>query len=419
MTENSYLFAREQMPRTPGSREVIKIVGDPSTITRRGTDIVELGDMMSRAARTLELFANGTIGKGESFDSVRDQASEVHGDLATAAKRYGPSGDALVAYASALSTVQAATDALVDQAAAAWSEVNEASHALGQASSAQSTYDFEANHDQDPAGDRPSTAAQQQAFDARVGDFQSYLNQYDAPVEVWESAYDTALQKLEKTTADGISDGFWDNAMPFIEGLLKVLTVVCVILIIAAFVLTGPLAAIAAALAVVVGVVSLLGELARLHTGRGSWGEVALAAIGVFPFGKLAKLGNLADFAAVGSKFPRLTGSIRLIGSEFSDARAGFKALDGLLEQKLNLRLFDYGLNTRNMLRGLYGPSLAWEAKAFTGSLGNGWRALAGFAPGSMPQTLGQALAGSAQAYAQGLVGLMGIKSIAGWGGVG
>lgn len=419
MTENSYIYSREEMPRTPGSREIVKIAGDPVAIDRRGQEIVALGEKMSRAARTLELFADGTIGEGQSFDSVREQAREVHADLATAAQRYTPSGEALVDYAGALSTVQSETDGLVDRAAAAWAEVNSASRVLSSAESELWQFDWDQDHDQDPEGERPSTASEQHAFDEKVSDFDAYLRQYDAPVATWETAYDTALGKLEQTNADGITDGFWDNMMPFIEGLLKVLTVVCVILIIAAFVLTGPLAAIAAALAVVVGVVSLLGEIARLHTGRGSWGEVALAAIGVFPFGKLAKLGKLAEFASAGSRFPRLTGGIRLLGSEFTEARAGFRVLDDILASKLNLNLFDFGLNTRNMLRFFNAPRVAWEAKAFTGSWGNGWRALAGFAPGTMPQTLGQALAGTAQGYAQGLVGLMSVKTIVGWAGVG
>ena len=402
MGHDGYWYQRESMPATEGGRDIEKIVGEPSPIRRRGEDIVEQGEMMRSAARTLELFADGTIGSGESFEAVREQAKEVYADLRTASERYLPSGRALVRYASALETVQSETDGLVTNAASAWERVNQASRNLSAAEGEQREWDFNDSHDVEQTGSRPSSGAEQGAFDSALQSFETYRSQYDAPLARWERTYESTVDSLQGANEDGVKDGFWDNAMPFVEGLLTVLMWVGVALIIVAFVVTGPLAAIAAALAVVVGVISMLGEVVRLANGRGSWQEVALSAVAILPLGKLASLGRLGSFASAGARFPRLSASVRLFGSEFVDARQAFRALDGVLAQRmpeLFVRGTRHGLNTRNMFRLFYSPVMVKETFALTGSWGNGWRALAGFAPGRMPQSLSEALGGAAQAY--------------------
>lgn len=403
MGHDGYWYQRENMPATAGGRDIEQIVGEPSRILSRGENIVEQGEMMRSAARTLEMFADGTIGSGESFEAVREQAKEVYADLRTAGERYLPSGRALVRYAGALETVQSETDGLVTRAASAWERVNDTSRALSAAEGDQQQWDFNDDHEVEQSGSRPSSAAEQSSFDSALQTFETYRAQYDAPVARWEAVYDSTLSSLQGANEDGVSDGFWDDAMPFVEGLLTVLMWVGVALIIVAFVVTGPLAAIAAALAVIVGVISLLGELARLSTGRGSWQEVALSAVAILPFGKLAGLGRLGSFASAGARFPRLSGTVRLFGSEFVDARNAFRALDSVLANRmpqLFVRGTPHGLNTRNMFRLFYSPVMVKETFALTGSWGNGWRALAGFAPGRMPQTLTEALGGAAQVYA-------------------
>ncbi|WP_424447018.1 hypothetical protein [Microbacterium arborescens] len=405
MTENSYIYSREEMPSTPGGRRVRKIEGDPGSISSRASDIESLGDKMARAASTLQLFADGTVGRGESFDAVREQAKEVYEDLQTAARRYRPSGTALAAYATALSSVQADSDWRVDGANRTWPEVNEASRALSGAESDQQEFDRnERLHpDVEQTETRPSSAGEQAAFDAAVSSWEAYWGTYDAPVETWESAYDTAVNSLERTNADGVSDSFWDNSMPFVEGMLTVLFYVGIVLLVVAFFVTGPLALLAGVLAAVAGVLSLLGEIAKLNAGRGDWTSVALAAVGIIPFGKLAKLGDVAAGLTGSVRFPRLTAAFRLGGEEF--AQYG-RSLDSFVESRMPglFNRFDdagqlvyrspHGLNSQNMFRGLLTPSFLAQGNGWVGSIRGGWQALAG-----NPTNLAQAIGGSVDVY--------------------
>ncbi|MCA1305906.1 hypothetical protein LC082_03195 [Microbacterium esteraromaticum] len=404
MGHDGHYYQADDMPRTNSGFHIREIDGDPTTIRARGQDIEQLGEMMRSAARTLQLFADGTVGKGASFQAIRDQASEVHSDLAIAGDRYAPSGSALIAYANALRTAQSSTNGVAVAARSAWDEVNAASRRLSSAEYEQDQYDIETRYEDDPTRTRPDTSAEQASFDNALGAFETYRTQYDAPAVTWERAYDTALTELEDTNENGVSDGFWDDAMPFIEGALTVLMWVGIALVIVAFVFTGPIALIAGALAAVAGVLSLLGEVARLMNGRGSVQEVVLAGVGIIPFGKFAKLGRLADFAADGARFPRLTGGVRLAFSEYTDGIKGIKAIDGALARRFPdvWDITRHGTNTRNLLfRPWFTPRAIVETTDLVGSWRGGWQALAGFAPGTAPQTLTESLLGTAEAYKQ------------------
>lgn len=403
MTENSYLYSREEMPHTTGGRRVQHIEGEPSSITTRASQIEQLGEKMGRAARTLELFADGTIGKGESFDAIREQAKEVYEDLRVAAQRYMPSGTALGTYASALGAVQSSTGWRVDGAERTWPEVRDAARSLSSAQSEQSQYDFDANHDVEQTGSRPTTGVEQSSFDSAVDTWEMYWSGYDAPVETWESAYESACSSLEGTNANGVRDGFWDNAMPFVEAMLTVLFYVGIALMIVAFFVTGPLALLAGILAAVVGVLSLLGEISKMAAGRGDWTSVALAAIGVIPFGKLAKLASVADFAAVGSSFPRLSGSFRLAFSEFVEYGTALDRFVGTKMPTLFNTVDDFGniiarsphgLNSQNLFRGLLTPQFLAQGNGWTGGIRQGWQALAG-----NPTNLLEGIGGSIDVY--------------------
>ena len=403
MTENSYVYSREDMPATPGGRTVRLIEGEPTPISRRAADIEDLGDKMARAATTLQMFADGTIGRGESFDKIREQAKEVYEDLRTASERYRPSGSALAEYAAALSSVQSATDDSVNAAQRTWPDVRDASWALSAAEREQDDYD-RATDDDDSTTPRPTTTSEQSAFDAAVETWETYWSAYDAPVETWESAYDRAVGSLQRTNENGVSDGFWDNAMPFVEGMLTVLFYVGIALMVVAFFVTGPLALLAGVLALVAGVLSLLGEIAKMGAGRGDWTSVALAALGVIPFGKLAKLGSLADLGGFG---PRVAGAFRLGGDEFirygndfgSFMRGRMPALfDQFDEAGQLVSRTPHGLNSLNLFRTLLTPSYLAQGNKWIGSVRGGWQALAG-----NPTNVLEAFGGAADVYADGM----------------
>lgn len=388
MTENSYIYSQAEMPKTPGRREVREIDGSPDQIATHATKIAELGEKMSRAARTLELFADGTVGKGKSFEAIREQAKEVHDDLATAAKRYLPSGETLAEYSRKLSTAQGETGWRVSGAERTWEEVRTASSALSGASAEKSEWDRNERNDVEQTGTAPTDDSEQAAFDTAVENWEYYWSAYDAPAETWENAYDAACAGLEKVNADGVSDSFWDNSMPFVEAMLTVLMVVGIILLVVAFVVTGPLALLAGVLAAVAGVLSLLGEIAKLNAGRGDWQSVALAAIGIIPFGKLAKF---ATFVNPG-KFPQIAAVFRIAGDDF--AQYGGK-LDDFLRLKVP-GLFDgaHGLNSQNLMRMVYTPHFLAQGNHLVGGWRAGWLALAG-----NPTNAAEAIAGSVDTF--------------------
>ncbi|MBO9627277.1 MAG: hypothetical protein J7484_13010 [Microbacterium sp.] len=383
MTENSYIYSQEEMPHTPGRRRVRTLAGSPEAIAVHAQDIEEIGEKMARAARTLELFADGTVGKGASFEAVREQAKEVHADLSTAAERYLPSGQALARYSTALSTAQGDTIWRVAGAERTWEEVRTASRALSGASAEKTEWAWNDNHDVEQTGAAPSDDAEQAAFDTAVENWEYYWGSYDAPVETWEHAYDAACAGLEKVNADGVSDSFWDNTMPFVEAMLDVLLWVGIALLVVAFVVSGPLALLAGVLAAVAGVLSLLGEICRYNAGRGSWQDVALAAFGIVPFGKLAKF---ATFVAPG-KLGKFTAVFRIAGDDF--ARYGGK-LDNFLKTKIPglfnevgpngeiVKFSPHGLNSQNLIRMLYTPQFLLQGNHRVGGWRAGWLALAG-----------------------------------------
>lgn len=406
MTENEPKYRFVEMPPTNGGRDVTKISGEAGTVERRADQIIDLGEKMSRAADTLQLFANGDLGTGQSLEKIRDQAGEVHEDLRTAGERYEPSGRALKTYGQALDTVQTETDSLVTNAETAWEKVNTASYALQEVEQAQTEHEQTASSKDggegsgDSAEERPDSSAEQAAFDSAVSDWESYWGRYDTPVSTWENVYEATRDDLEDVNESGVEDGFWDDAMPFIEGALKVLQVIGFVALIVAICLTGPIAAIAAVIGIVAGVLTLALEASKFLGDRGSWRGMALAALGVIPFGKFASLGKLADGLS-SLKFSRLAGSARTWG----------RALDNSAMSRFGVDsanwMTRHGLNTRNMLRTF---TLATDVRPNT--YNQVLHGLCGFKPGEMPTSAADAIAGTFQGAGTTISNLVGMGDL-------
>ncbi|MEI7054258.1 hypothetical protein WBG06_00455 [Nocardioides sp. CCNWLW239] len=406
MTENEPKYRAPSMPDTHGGRELRKIDGEAGDIGTRADAIIDLGQKMSTAADTLELFADGDLGRGDSLEKIREQAKEVFADLRTAGERYTPSGEALKKYSLALQTVQDETDSLVTNAETAWESVNTTSFALLEVQQAQEQHDQEAENKPAGEGDgeseaqRPDASGEQAAFDSAVSDWESYWGSYDAPVSTWEDAYGAARDDLEEVNENGVEDGFWDNAMPFIEGALKVLQVIGFVALIIAICFTGPLAALAAVIGVIAGVLTLALEASKFLADRGSGRGMALAILGVVPFGKFASLGKLADGLSA-LKFSRMAGS----------ARAWGQALDSAAMRKFGIEGADWiarhGLNTRNMLRGF-----TLVSHGGRNSYSQALHALCGFSPGTAPAGLAEALTGAAQGVGTSISNIVGMGDL-------
>ncbi|MFE6734121.1 hypothetical protein [Microbacterium sp. NPDC057650] len=383
MTENSYIYSRPDMPVTAGGRHMRKITGEHEAIQTRGTEIENLGELMTNSANRLGLFADGTVGRGDSFEAIRDQAKEVHDDLRVAGERYTPSGAALTAYGVALGKAQSATDWLVEQAHDKWGAVNRASSALSEVSGAQWQFDFDKNHDVDQEGkERPDSSSEQATFDTAVEDFEYYWSRYDAPTETWEGAYDIAEGALSDVNANGVEDGFWDNMMPAIEALGTILFYVGLALIVVAFVFTGPLAIIAAVAATVVAVLSVAVEASKFLAGRGDMTALILSAVAVIPFGRLAKFASFAKVGKLGELLGsggRFSGAAKFFGSEFGDFAKGWKSFNTFLGNKIPGLFTIHGLNSQNLMRMLNAPGyIIKNTHLVPGGWAGGWRALAG-----------------------------------------
>lgn len=300
MTDINPVHVGLNQPRTEGNRDIELIVGEPTKILNRGEDIEDLGQKMLKAAETLSLFGDGSLGSGYSIEALRDDARDLVDDLRIAGKLYQPSGETLVTYAKALEAVQNDTDTLVPNSESKWEVVFETAHELKTAMKSQERYDGQ----DDPEGDRPSSATEQSAFDTAVSEWEAYWGAYDGPVGRWEAAYTTAKNGLQDANESGPEDGFWDNAMPFVEFLITVLTVIAIIAFVVCFFVTGPLAAVLAAVALVAGIVVVALEASKFLAGRGDWLSLGLSIVGIVPFTKLASLGKvLPKVGTFGAKF--------------------------------------------------------------------------------------------------------------------
>lgn len=316
------------MDGSPKGREIRKISGDGAAIASRGGDMQSLGVQMRESAALLRSIVDGAKGKGYSIDSLKETAGEVHSDLAKAGERYEPSGKVIREYGEALVEVQPTIDTIVENCVELWAKYQSASGAYG-----------DAGRRIPPTDETAAEAAlREQGLDDLRGDrdaayelWELEAAKYDLPYETWDKAYDDALTGLEDANERGVSDSFWDNALPAIEVILTVLTFVGVALAIAAIVIGGPFILLAAAL---VGIAALALTVWKVAAGRGGWQDILIAAIGVFPFGRLAKLGTLfkgaGTFASRLGTFAKGFGSDLVGISAFRELRA-LRGLQGFL----------------------------------------------------------------------------------------
>ena len=296
----SYGWQYQRMPDSPKGHEIQKVEGDSDSITTRGHDIAALGLMMQQAAKTLELMADGQVGKGDSLDSVKDQAKDVHGDLKKAGERYLPSGDILVKYGQALSEAQTTLDSVVAECEERWLAVKAKAGAADSADTGTPPA---------PGADDPVKAAETEITTA-YNHWKDEADKYDGPYETWWDAYEEAVNGLQDVNDDGVHDGFWDNALPFFEAMVTVLEWAGMILLVAALIIGGPLIAV---LATIVAVLTLIGTIVLYAKGRKDGKDLAFAIIGVIPFGKFAKLTKLGEGATAGARFQRLSGFKNLV----------------------------------------------------------------------------------------------------------
>lgn len=314
------------MEASPRGHEIRRIGGDGEAIKGRGTEMESLGMQMRESARLLKAIADGAEGKGYSIERIRENVGDLHVDLGRAGDRYEPSGRVVREYGEALIAHQPTLNTVADECAELWRAYEAARGAFLDVDSAvpplAETPEQQELREQGTAELRDASG---DAYEA----WREAAARYDAPFETWDEAYDNALNGLRDANDRGVEDGFWDDALPAIEAILVVLAVAGIVLAVLAIVIGGPLILLLGAIA---GLLTLGLTIWKVAAGRGNGWDIFTAALGVFPFGRLAKLGNL--FRGSGRFLSRLGSFSRGFGEDvigltpFREVRAlsGFTA---------------------------------------------------------------------------------------------
>lgn len=246
-----------------------------------------LGMQMRESAGILKAIADGAEGRGYSIERIRDNVGDLHEDLDRAGQRYEPSGKVLREYGEALVEVQTLLNTVADNCVELWATYETARGTYTDAADAPAPADETPEQATERAGDVADLrTSRDDAYDAWLEE----ATRYDVPFDTWDDAYENALNGLEDANERGVSDSFWDNALPLIEGILVVLAVAGVVLAVLAIVIGGPIIAL---LGVIAGIATLGLTIWKVAAGRGNGWDIAIAAIGVIPFGRLAKLGSV------------------------------------------------------------------------------------------------------------------------------
>ncbi|QOR71292.1 hypothetical protein IM660_03025 [Ruania alkalisoli] len=374
------------MPLSPRYRTIQHVEGSPQEIISRGTDIETLGGQMRESAGVLESIKNrATDQQGKAVDALRESIGDSYSVLYEAADLYEPVGPVIRGYGEALESIKPKIDGHADTCETLWStfynlppvgsmRIPRGAGGWGQPDEGSPEAEQQADED----------AAKQEAYENWEAEAIAFDNDYDT----WEEAYDDAVQGIGEEMADSIKDSFWDNWGDFIKGFLSWASL---ILGIAALIIGGP---ILAALALVAGLAYLAVTIYEYSEGDATGWDIALAALGVLPVGKLANLTkglhfNKAAFQAMGKgmlgNFGKLSGPAFRIADDSliglwrsGGARAGItKLLTGgkgfddvwashrafyqvddaarYMNSVRNLAGIDFGLSTVGNLLGHYG----------------------------------------------------------------
>ncbi|MCH1884137.1 hypothetical protein [Agrococcus sp. ARC_14] len=270
------------MNPSPKGRTIATVVGDPDAIKARGTEIENLGTMMTDSATILKGLADGTDGlEGKAADKLREGVGDVHGTLKEAGQLYTPTGPVVYAYGVALAVDQPAIDGHVTNCQTLW----ETLQALPGSVEPRDTGGWGEPDAGSPEAEEQ--AAQDQAAREAYEAWEAEARAFDVDYDSWEAAFDTAASDVGDALAGKIKDSFWDDLDGFVAGALKVLAVVGLVLAVVGLIIGGP---IIAALAAIVAVATLALTIYQYARGDASKLDLALAIVGVIPFGSLGKL---------------------------------------------------------------------------------------------------------------------------------
>ncbi|MFJ6679776.1 hypothetical protein ACIQLK_11750 [Microbacterium sp. NPDC091382] len=343
------------MDRTPSKNyEILEITGDAYEIERRGIDIETLGDEMIAAANLLDTINLGATCRGKSLDAIKDKVGDMTGDLRTAGERYRPSGTAILRYGRALDGVQTDLRRLMPDLEQKWQEYESARGQFAEDSQLP-----------EPEEGQTDDRTTQGDVDGARGEWESLARQYEGVYDTWWGAYEDARNGVKDANDDGVEDSWLDNALPALEVLGDILSYAGIVLAIAACIIGGPFI-LAAAL---VGLAALAVTCLKVAGGRGTWVDIAFAAIGVFPFGKaFSAFGAVRAASGMGRLGALGRGLVDMGGDMVGAGWRNGSRLTTLLSSGRTGQVFHDAAGTvvnangtrvmRNFFRGLDGPSI-------------------------------------------------------------
>lgn len=293
---------------SPKGRPVEIVVGRADDVEERGRQIVRLGNIMRRGHETIsDVIGSGLADdmEGQAIESLAEVSREIHSELELAATLYEQVGPYVRDYGSTLSAVQRRMSVTVPAAESAW---NTYQGRLADYSDSQSAPLPISSMQAGALSDTGSSDAERERQDdidgariARDNAYQQWQQEaeaFDAQYDTWETAFDTAVAGIRTETANGIQDDWRDDIDGFVAAAMPWLQAAGVALAVLALIVGGP---IVAALALVVGILSLVGTAWQFSRGDADGFDLALAIVGVIPFGAVGEA--FSAFKAGGNGF--------------------------------------------------------------------------------------------------------------------
>ncbi|MGX1793030.1 hypothetical protein ACWIDW_08820 [Microbacterium sp. NPDC055312] len=270
---------------SPKGRQVVALVGESGAIRARGTEITTLGEQMQTSAAFLRRLADQASGmKGEAVEKLQEIVGDTHIELGRAAALYQPTGPILVEYADALGEYQPRILVRVRTCEEARAAYDAAPGYLDRPFWAEpapwrSDDEKQSMGEQNDADDREK----QRLHD----EYQSALKDFDTDVDSWEEVFDSTADRIEDAFDGKIEDSTWDDIDGGVAVFVQVLQVAGTVLAVAAIVIGGP---VIAAISAVVAIATLAAVAYQFFRDDASGMDLALAIVGVIPFGSAGKL---------------------------------------------------------------------------------------------------------------------------------
>lgn len=265
------------MDRSPNTHvEIIQLTGDAAGIEQRGREIESLGDQMQAAAALLDDIELGAETRGKSLDTIKDVVGDAASDLRTAGERYKPSGTVLRQYGDTLGTVQSTIASLLPELQELWTAYT----------TEQSSYEADSQLPDPEPGESTADRTSLQDVEGKRELWAEKAVEYETAYSTWWGAYEDARTGIKDANDDGVEDNWVDNHLDFLNFVLDVLSYAGIALAIVACIVGGPFILLAA----IVGLAALGLTILKVAGGHGNGMDIAMAAIGVFPFGKAAGL---------------------------------------------------------------------------------------------------------------------------------